>query len=249
LIRAYPFRRDCAGLGGGRRNRRSRLLGDRRPQSALVPILGLDSSKRGQKRCGDPPLRGRLRPDGASRSDSLPGPQLGDQLSAPRSQGPRFLRRYFPLHRRLRPFASRQPPRHAGPVSHASRDGRRAAGNVRPHLRHRARALMNTDIRALTDQVIRESSFVEMLAEEAGRVIVGQRYMLERVLIGLLCNGHVLLEGVPGLAKTLTVRTLADGINAQFMRVQFTPDLLPADLVGTMIYNQATASFTVRKGP
>ena len=100
---------------------------------------------------------------------------------------------------------------------------------------------MNTDIRALTDQVIRESSFVEMLAEEAGRVIVGQRYMLERVLIGLLCNGHVLLEGVPGLAKTLTVRTLADGINAQFMRVQFTPDLLPADLVGTMIYNQATA--------
>jgi len=108
---------------------------------------------------------------------------------------------------------------------------------------------MNTDIRALTDQVIRESSFVEMLAEEASRVIVGQRYMLERVLIGLLCNGHVLLEGVPGLAKTLTVRTLADGINAQFMRVQFTPDLLPADLVGTMIYNQATASFTVRKGP
>jgi len=108
---------------------------------------------------------------------------------------------------------------------------------------------MNTDIRALTDQVIRESSFVEMLAEEASRVIVGQRYMLERVLIGLLCNGHVLLEGVPGLAKTLTVRTLADGINAQFMRVQFTPDLLPADLVGTMIYNQPTASFTVRKGP
>ncbi len=108
---------------------------------------------------------------------------------------------------------------------------------------------MNTDIRALTDQVIRESSFVEMLAEEAGRVIVGQRYMLERVLIGLLCNGHVLLEGVPGLAKTLTVRTLADGISAQFMRVQFTPDLLPADLVGTMIYNQATASFTVRQGP
>ncbi len=108
---------------------------------------------------------------------------------------------------------------------------------------------MNTDIRALTDQVIRESSFLEMLAEEAGKVIVGQRYMLERVLIGLLCNGHVLLEGVPGLAKTLTVRTIADGISAQFMRVQFTPDLLPADLVGTMIYNQATASFTVRKGP
>ncbi len=84
---------------------------------------------------------------------------------------------------------------------------------------------------------------------ETGKVIVGQRYMLERVMIGLLCNGHVLLEGVPGLAKTLTVRTFADSINAHFMRIQFTPDLLPADLVGTVIYNQQTASFTVRKGP
>jgi len=108
---------------------------------------------------------------------------------------------------------------------------------------------MNVDIRALTDQVQRESAFVDALASEAGKVIVGQRQMLERVLIGLLCNGHVLLEGVPGLAKTLTVRTIADSINASFMRIQFTPDLLPADLVGTMIYNQAQASFTVRKGP
>jgi MoxR-like ATPase len=108
---------------------------------------------------------------------------------------------------------------------------------------------MNTDIRALTEEVIRESSFVELLTQEASKVIVGQKYMLERVLIGLLCNGHVLLEGVPGLAKTLTVRTLADGIDAHFMRIQFTPDLLPADLLGTMIYNQQTASFTVRKGP
>jgi len=108
---------------------------------------------------------------------------------------------------------------------------------------------MNVDIRALTDQVQRESEFVDALASEAGKVIVGQRMMLERVLIGLLCNGHVLLEGVPGLAKTLTVRTIADSINASFMRIQFTPDLLPADLVGTMIYNQAQASFAVRKGP
>jgi len=108
---------------------------------------------------------------------------------------------------------------------------------------------MNVDIRALTDQVQRESEFVDALSAEAGKVIVGQRMMLERVLIGLLCNGHVLLEGVPGLAKTLTVRTIADSINATFMRIQFTPDLLPADLVGTMIYNQAQASFTVRKGP
>jgi MoxR-like ATPase len=108
---------------------------------------------------------------------------------------------------------------------------------------------MNTDIRALTERVQQESSFVEVLNQETGKVIVGQRYMLERILIGLLCNGHVLLEGVPGLAKTLTVRTIADSLSASFMRVQFTPDLLPADLVGTMIYNQQTASFAVRKGP
>ncbi len=108
---------------------------------------------------------------------------------------------------------------------------------------------MNTDIRALTEQVTRESSFVELLAAETQKVIVGQRAMVERVLIGLLCNGHVLLEGVPGLAKTLTVRTFADAIQAAFQRIQFTPDLLPADLVGTVIYNQQTASFAVRKGP
>src|SRR5687767_11729470 len=108
---------------------------------------------------------------------------------------------------------------------------------------------MNTDIRALTELVHRESSFVEALLAETGKVIVGQRYMLERVLMGLLCNGHVLLEGVPGLAKTLTVRTFADAMSAQFMRIQFTPDLLPADLIGTVIYNQQTSSFAVRKGP
>jgi MoxR-like ATPase len=108
---------------------------------------------------------------------------------------------------------------------------------------------MNTDIRALTEQVQNESRFVEVLHQEVFKVIVGQRPMLDRVLIGLLCNGHVLLEGVPGLAKTLTVRTIADSLSAHFMRIQFTPDLLPADLVGTMIYNQQTASFAVRKGP
>ncbi len=108
---------------------------------------------------------------------------------------------------------------------------------------------MNTDIRALGEAVARESTFVDALATETSKVIVGQRSMIERVLIGLLCNGHVLLEGVPGLAKTLTVRTFADAISAQFMRIQFTPDLLPADLVGTVIYNQQTASFAVRKGP
>ncbi|ATB27883.1 AAA family ATPase [Melittangium boletus] len=108
---------------------------------------------------------------------------------------------------------------------------------------------MNTDIRALTERVQQESGFVELLNQEVGKVIVGQRYMLERILIGVLCNGHVLLEGVPGLAKTLTVRTIAESISASFSRIQFTPDLLPADLVGTMIYNQQAANFTVRKGP
>src|SRR5688572_8210418 len=102
---------------------------------------------------------------------------------------------------------------------------------------------MNTDIRAITESVQRESAFVEPLFLETGRVIVGQKATLERVLIGLLCNGHVLLEGVPGLAKTLTVRTFADCVSAVFQRIQFTPDLLPADLVGTVIYNQQTASF------
>jgi len=94
-----------------------------------------------------------------------------------------------------------------------------------------------------------ESRLVGELMTELGRVIVGQRAMLERLLIGLLADGHVLLEGVPGLAKTLAIRTLAGTIAAQFHRIQFTPDLLPADLIGTMIYNQRSGDFTVQKGP
>src|SRR5690242_9479878 len=108
---------------------------------------------------------------------------------------------------------------------------------------------MHAEIRAVTDRVQQESAFVDALTQEVGKVIVGQKYMIERTLIGLLCHGHVLLEGVPGLAKTLTVRTLAQCISAQFMRIQFTPDLLPADLVGTMIFNQQAGDFTVRRGP
>ncbi len=109
--------------------------------------------------------------------------------------------------------------------------------------------MMTTDIQSITESVARESAFVDPLFRETSRVIVGQKTMLERVLIGLLCNGHVLLEGVPGLAKTLTVKTFADALAATFHRIQFTPDLLPADLIGTVIYNQQTASFAVRKGP
>ncbi len=108
---------------------------------------------------------------------------------------------------------------------------------------------MNSDIRALNEMVQRESAFVDALFNEANKVIVGQRYMLERTLMGLFCGGHVLLEGVPGLAKTLTVKTLSETLSAQFSRIQFTPDLLPADVIGTTIYNQKTGEFAVRHGP
>jgi MoxR-like ATPase len=105
------------------------------------------------------------------------------------------------------------------------------------------------DVRALNDIVAKESAFIDDLLAEIGKVIVGQSYMVERVLVGLLAGGHVLLEGVPGLAKTLTVRTICDTISAKFSRVQFTPDLLPADLVGTVIYEQRTGQFTSKLGP
>src|ERR1700690_731307 len=105
------------------------------------------------------------------------------------------------------------------------------------------------DVRALNELVAKESAFVDRLMNEVGKVIVGQQYMVERILVGLLTGGHVLLEGVPGLAKTLTVRTLCDTIHAKFARVQFTPDLLPADLVGTVVYNQQKGDFTSKLGP
>jgi MoxR-like ATPase len=105
------------------------------------------------------------------------------------------------------------------------------------------------DVRALNELVARESAFVEKVTNEVGKVIVGQTYMIERIMIGLLTGGHVLLEGVPGLAKTLTVRTLCDAISAKFARIQFTPDLLPADLIGTVIYNQQKGEFTSKLGP
>ena len=108
---------------------------------------------------------------------------------------------------------------------------------------------MNQDIAAINEKVKSESAYVESIFSEIGKVIVGQRYMIERLLIGLLTGGHVLLEGVPGLAKTLTVSTLARVIQAGFHRIQFTPDLLPADLVGTMIYNQKTGEFIPKRGP
>jgi MoxR-like ATPase len=105
------------------------------------------------------------------------------------------------------------------------------------------------DVRALNEVVAQESAFASDLMAEVGKVVVGQTYMIERILIGLLTGGHVLLEGVPGLAKTLTVRTICDAISAKFSRIQFTPDLLPADLIGTVIYNQKTSEFTSKLGP
>ncbi|MBH24678.1 MAG: ATPase [Myxococcales bacterium] len=108
---------------------------------------------------------------------------------------------------------------------------------------------MEFNVRELSELVRAEAKFTERIMAELDRVIVGQRYMIERLLLGLLCDGHVLLEGVPGLAKTLTVKSLAKTLDVDFQRLQFTPDLLPADLIGTMIYNQDTRDFSTKKGP
>jgi len=105
------------------------------------------------------------------------------------------------------------------------------------------------DIASLNEKINRESAFVDVLNIELGKTIVGQKYMVERLLLAMLSNGHILLEGVPGLAKTLAIKSLAQAIHGKFSRIQFTPDLLPADLVGTMIYNQKDNEFVVKKGP
>ncbi|HVZ98549.1 MAG TPA: AAA family ATPase [Chitinophagaceae bacterium] len=105
------------------------------------------------------------------------------------------------------------------------------------------------DIRLLNEKINHSASFLDKVHSEVGKVIVGQNNMVERLLIGLLSNGHILLEGVPGLAKTLAIKSLASSVNAPFSRIQFTPDLLPADVIGTMIYNQQRNEFMVRKGP
>lgn len=108
---------------------------------------------------------------------------------------------------------------------------------------------MSFDLARVNDRISQESAFIDQLVNEIGRVVVGQNYMVERLLIGLLGDGHVLLEGVPGLAKTLTVSSLAAAIGTRFQRIQFTPDLLPADLLGTLVYNQREGSFSIKKGP
>ncbi len=108
---------------------------------------------------------------------------------------------------------------------------------------------METNIKELNERIQKESAFVDMINMEMHKVIIGQKHMIERLLIGLLSNGHILLEGVPGLAKTLAVTSLAKTIDAKFSRIQFTPDLLPADLLGTLIYSQKKEEFVVRKGP
>ncbi len=108
---------------------------------------------------------------------------------------------------------------------------------------------MDVNIKELNERIQQESQFVDMLSLEMGKVIVGQKGLVENLLIGLLAGGHILLEGVPGLAKTLAINTLAQAVDAKFSRIQFTPDLLPADLVGTMIYSQKNESFEVHKGP
>ncbi len=107
----------------------------------------------------------------------------------------------------------------------------------------------STDIEALSREIYAESAFVDKILDAGGRVIVGQSYMMSRLMLGLLADGHVLLEGLPGLAKTLSIKTIASCVDASFHRIQFTPDLLPADILGTMIYNPATSQFSVKQGP
>jgi len=109
--------------------------------------------------------------------------------------------------------------------------------------------MQTVDIKELNERIQQESSFVDMISMEMNKVIVGQKHLVESLLVGLLSNGHILLEGVPGLAKTLAINTLATTIDADFSRIQFTPDLLPADLIGTMIYSQKKEEFVVKKGP
>jgi len=109
--------------------------------------------------------------------------------------------------------------------------------------------MLESNISELNEKIQRESAFVDMLTMEMHRVIVGQKQMIERLIIGLLSNGHILLEGVPGLAKTLAIKSLANSIDLSFSRIQFTPDLLPADVVGTMIYSPRNEEFQVKKGP
>jgi MoxR-like ATPase len=108
---------------------------------------------------------------------------------------------------------------------------------------------MQDEIARINEEIEKESAIAQSITKEVGKVIVGQKYLVDRLLVGLLADGHVLIEGVPGLAKTYAVRTLARSIAAKFQRIQFTPDLLPADIIGTMIYNQRTGEFTSRKGP
>ena len=109
--------------------------------------------------------------------------------------------------------------------------------------------MVNSTVEAINEKVKKESAFAESIIREMEKVIVGQKYLIERLLVGLLANGHILIEGVPGLAKTLSVRVLAQSIHTKFQRIQFTPDLLPADLVGTLIYNPKDGAFTTKKGP
>ncbi len=108
---------------------------------------------------------------------------------------------------------------------------------------------MSTGITLINEKVKKESAFIQSLLSEIGKVIIGQEVVINRLLVGLLANGHILVEGVPGLAKTLSVKTLAGAINTRFQRIQFTPDLLPADLIGTLVYNPKEGNFTTKKGP
>jgi MoxR-like ATPase len=137
----------------------------------------------------------------------------------------------------------------SGPVAAVTVVSDPATNPDAPTMAGQAPGVVSPDVRALAAAVERESAFLESVVNEVGKVVVGQKQLVERVLIGLLANGHCLIEGIPGLAKTLTVKTLSRTIHASFQRIQFTPDLLPADITGTVIYNMHTGQFTQKRGP
>ena len=136
----------------------------------------------------------------------------------------------------------------AGFASHRT-PNRRKKGTKNNAYAKLIKYMESVNIRELNERIQKESSFVDLLTLEMGKVIVGQKHLVDNLLIGLLSGGHILLEGVPGLAKTLAINTLSKAVDAKFSRIQFTPDLLPADVVGTLIYSQKNESFEVHKGP
>src|SRR5436190_8447841 len=189
---------------------------------------------------------------------SISGNTRGDPISAAIGRSP-VLRitnapapAYYPLIHRLTLFNPHVLARHHSPghiCVHLSATGRNAKKTMEQTLPPIHQPVTSESIRALNDRIQHASAFVDLIDHEMEKVIVGQKDMVQKLLVGLLADGHIMLEGVPGLAKTMAIKALARTVDVGFSRIQFTPDLLPADLIGTMIYSQRNEEFTVRKGP